>query len=98
MLVLIDANPGLTQSRLAETVRRDRSTMVAVLDELEARGLIARRRGEDRRTNGLWMTRSGHTFLAAAMRRVHAHERRFAARLSAKERRQLFALLDKLKP
>jgi DNA-binding MarR family transcriptional regulator len=96
ILVLIDANPGLTQSRLAEAVRRDRSTMVAVLDELEANGLIARRKGEDRRTNGLWLTRSGRTFLASAMRRVYAHERRFAASLSAKERARLFALLDRL--
>ena len=55
--------------------RRDRSTMVAVLDELETRGLIARRRGEDRRTNGLWLTRSGRSFLAGAMRRVQAHAR-----------------------
>ena len=98
ILLLIDANPGLTQSRLAKTVHRDRSTMVAVLDELETRGLIARRRGEDRRTNGLWLTRSGRSFLAGAMRRVQAHERRFAARLTANERRQLFALLEKLNP
>jgi DNA-binding MarR family transcriptional regulator len=98
VLVLIDANPGLTQSRLAEAVRRDRSTMVAVLDDLEARGLIARRRGEDRRTNGLWLTRSGRAFLAAAMRQVKAHERRFAARLTAKERATLFDLLQKLEP
>jgi DNA-binding MarR family transcriptional regulator len=96
ILVLIDANPGLTQGRLAEAVRRDRSTMVAVLDELEANGLIARRKGEDRRTNRLWLTRPGRTFLASAMRRVYAHERHFAARLSAKERAQLFALLDRL--
>lgn len=96
VLVLIDANPGLTQSRLAEAVRRDRSTMVAVLDELEARGLIARRKGEDRRTNGLWLTRSGKTFLAGVMRRVYAHERRFAARLSAREQAQLFKLLERL--
>ncbi|MGH8735860.1 MAG: MarR family winged helix-turn-helix transcriptional regulator [Burkholderiales bacterium] len=96
ILVLIDANPGLTQSRLAEAVRRDRSTMVAVLDELEGHGLIARRRGEDRRTNGLWLTRSGGTFLAAALRRVRAHERRLAARLTAKERQTLLALLEKL--
>lgn len=98
ILLLIDANPGLTQSRLAEAVRRDRSTMVAVLDELETRGLIARRRGEDRRTNGLWLTRSGRSFLAGAMRRVKAHERRVAARLTTNERRQLFALLEKLNP
>ena len=96
IMVLIDANPGLTQSRLAEAVRRDRSTMVAVLDELEGRGLIERRRGEDRRTNGLWLTRTGKNFLAGAMRRVYAHERRFAARLTARERTQLFDLLERL--
>lgn len=96
VMVLIDANPGLTQSRLAEAVRRDRSTMVAVLDELEARGLIARRKGEDRRTNGLWLTRSGKTFLAGVMRRVYAHERRFAARFTGHERAQLFDLLERL--
>ena len=96
IMVLIDANPGLTQSRLAEAVRRDRSTMVAVLDELESRRLIARRKGEDRRTNGLWLTRSGKLFLAGVMRRVYAHERRVAARITARERAQLFALLERL--
>jgi DNA-binding MarR family transcriptional regulator len=98
VLLLIDANPGLTQSRLAEAVGRDRSTMVAVLDGLEARGLVERRRGEDRRTNGLWATRSGRKFLAAAMRRVYAHERRCAARLTATERATLLSLLEKLEP
>ncbi|MGH8746685.1 MAG: MarR family winged helix-turn-helix transcriptional regulator [Burkholderiales bacterium] len=96
ILILIDANPGLTQSVLAKAIHRDRSTMVAVLDELEGRGLIARRRGEDRRTNGLWLTRSGRSFLSSAMLRVQAHERRIAARLTAKERQELFALLGKL--
>jgi len=45
LLVYIDANPGVTQSRLAEAVNRDRSTMVGVLDQLQARGLVERRRG-----------------------------------------------------
>lgn len=98
ILVLIEANPGLTQSRLAEAVRRDRSTMVAVLDELQARGLITRRKGEDRRTNGLWLTRAGRTFLSGAMRRVQAHERRLAGRLTSRERAMLFELLAKLAP
>lgn len=55
-------------------------------------GLIAGRGGEDRRTNELWLTRSGRNFLATAMRHVQAHERRFAARRTAKERRELVAL------
>ena len=96
LLVTIDANPGVTQSRLAEAVNRDRSTMVAVFDELEARGLIERRRGADRRTNGLWMTRSGRQLLARALRGIALHEQRVASRLSPGERRQLLALLAKI--
>ena len=96
LLVYIDANPGVTQSRLAEAVRRDRSTMVGVLDELEERALIERRRGEDRRTNGLWLTRAGRLLLQRAVREIAAHERRISARLTAPERRLLLELLGKI--
>jgi DNA-binding MarR family transcriptional regulator len=96
LLIYIDANPGVTQSRLAEAAERDRSTMVGVLDQLEARGLIERRRGADRRTNGLWLTRAGRALLVRALRAIERHERRIATRLSAAERRQLLALLGKI--
>ena len=98
LLIYIDANPGVTQSRLAEAAGRDRSTMVGVLDQLEARGLTERRRGVDRRTNGLWLTRNGRALLGRALRAIARHERRISARLSAAERRQLLALLDKISP
>lgn len=96
ILLLIEANPGVTQSRLAQAVSLDRSTMVGVLHALEARGLVERRRGEDRRTNGLSLTRSGQQFVASLKQRIRVHERRVAARLSAAERAQLVALLEKL--
>lgn len=96
LLILIDANPGVTQSRLAEAVRRDRSTMVGVVDQLEAKGLVERRRGDDRRTNGLWLTRTGRQLLARALRRIADHERRIASRLSPAERRRLLELLGKI--
>ena len=96
LLIYVDANPGVTQSRLAEAVERDRSTMVGVLDQLEARGLIERRRGADRRTNGLWLTRAGRTLLARALRGITRHEHRIASRLNASERRQLLDLLAKV--
>ena len=96
MLLLIDANPGVTQGRLARAVRLERSTMVGVVDALEARGLIERRRGEDRRTNGLWLTRAGRARLGRIKRRIEVHEDRVAARLSAAERKALLALLEKL--
>ena len=96
ILLLIDANPGVTQSRLALAVGLDRSTMVGVLHALEARALVERRRGDDRRTNGLWLTRGGRALVASLKRRIRVHERRVAARLTAQERAQLLALLEKL--
>ena len=96
ILMLVDANPGVTQGRLAEAVGLDRSTMVGVIDALEDGGLLERRRGEDRRTNGLWLTRSGRSLLARVKRRIELHEKQVAASLSAAERSQLLALLEKL--
>ena len=93
MLVLIEANPGVTQTRLAEAVGLDRSTLVAVLDQLEERGLLERRRGVDRRTNGLWLTRRGKSLVARMKERIRAHEDRLAARLTDTERSSLLALL-----
>jgi DNA-binding MarR family transcriptional regulator len=96
ILLLIEANPGVTQSRLAQAVSLERSTMVGVLHTLEARGLVERRRGADRRTNGLWLTPLGRSLVSRLKRRIQLHERRVAARLSAEEREQLLALLAKL--
>jgi DNA-binding MarR family transcriptional regulator len=96
ILFLVEANPGVTQSRLAGAVRLDRSTLVGVLHVLQAQGLLERRRGEDRRTNGLWLTRAGSVLAARLRRRIGAHEKRVAARLSAGERARLLALLEKL--
>jgi DNA-binding MarR family transcriptional regulator len=96
ILLLLEANPGVTQSRLAQAVSLERSTMVGVVDVLESRGLIERRRGADRRTNGLWLTDPGRELVARLKRRIQLHERRVAARLSVQERAQLLALLEKL--
>ncbi len=96
ILLLLEANPGVTQSRLAQAVSLDRSTMVGVVDMLEGRGLIERRRGHDRRTNGLWLTDAGRVLVGRLKRRILAHERRVAAHLTVQERAQLLALLKKL--
>jgi DNA-binding MarR family transcriptional regulator len=98
LLALVEANPGVSQSRLAHAVGLDRSTMVAVLDQLGDARLVERRAGPDRRTNGLWLTRDGKRLLARLKRRVTEHEARIAGRLSAKERETLFKLLRRLGP
>jgi DNA-binding MarR family transcriptional regulator len=96
VLILIEGNPGLAQSRLAEAVGLDRSTLVPLLDQFETDALVERRPGPDRRTNGLWLTPAGKRFLAKVKERVAAHEQRLLAPLSASERATLFALLAKV--
>jgi DNA-binding MarR family transcriptional regulator len=97
LLVIIEANPGLKQSDLADAAMLDRSTMVPALDKLESRGLVARRPPpEDRRVNGLWLTADGAALLRRLKRRVLAHEQRLTGGLSGQERDQLFDLLGRL--
>ena len=96
ILLIIDANPGVTQTRLAHAVGLDRSTLVGVLHALEARSLVERRRGKDRRTKGLLLTRAGRALVTDLKRRIRVHERRVAARLTAEERTQLLELLARL--
>jgi DNA-binding MarR family transcriptional regulator len=67
-----------------------------VLHALQARNLVERRRGEDRRTNGLWLTRPGRTLVASLKQRIRVHERRVASSLTPAERARLLHLLEKL--
>lgn len=97
VLVLVEQNAGMNQSELGEALGVDRSTVVATLDRLEARGLLARAPSpSDRRAHALELTAAGHALLTYAARRVSAHEARVARGLSAEERAQLMALLARL--
>lgn len=97
MLQVIAANPGLAQSRLAEAMEVDRSTIVKVVDQLEARGLIVREASaSDKRSYCLRLTAQGAAELPRMQRLMIEHEDAFAQPLSAKERRQLIALLKRL--
>jgi DNA-binding MarR family transcriptional regulator len=99
MLVVIEANPGLNQTELAHAARLDRSSLVPALDKLEARRLVARRASaEDRRVNGLWLTREGSALLKKLKQRVTRHEQRLLRDLSADERATLVALLQRILP
>jgi len=97
VLILIDANPGLNQSELGEAMGVDRSTVVAVIDRLEERGLVARRRApNDRRSYALELTAAGRALLTRLRPLVAAHEARLAAGLSVEERQLLIDLLRRI--
>ena len=96
-LVIIGANPGLSQSVLARVLGIARSGAMMMTDWLEARGLIERRRKPgDARAWGLHLTREGEQFVATVKRRVLKHDISKAKALSRAERRELLRLLDKL--
>jgi DNA-binding MarR family transcriptional regulator len=97
VLSLIGANPGLTQSALARAVGIERSTMVAVIDSLQERGLVERNPSPvDRRSNALVLTDAGRSLLDKLIPLVRGHERRLTAKLSADDKERLIALLIKL--
>jgi DNA-binding MarR family transcriptional regulator len=99
LLVIVEANPGLKQTELANAAQLDRSSLVPALDKLEERGWVARRASEqDRRVNGLWLTDAGAQILRQLKQRVASHERRLAHHLSAAERQQLIDLLGRIFP
>ena len=97
VLTLIEANEGLSQSALARILGIERSTMVAVIDALEAKGWIERTLSEtDRRSNALMLTKSGARLLKKARPLLAGHETEITADLSADEKRVLLELLQRV--
>lgn len=96
-LLLIEANPDISQSAVAEALRFDRSTLVQIIDRLEDRGLVVRHVSPtDRRSHALRLTDEGVAELAKLKQLAAQHEADVAAGLSDPERAQLIALLAKL--
>ena len=96
-LVLIGENPGLSQAQLAAALSVERPNLVAVTDELSAKGLVSRDRlPADRRAYALQLTATGARLLAQASEAVHAHEAQLYAGLSAEEYRVLRRALAKI--
>lgn len=94
-LTLVGANPGLSQTALSRAVGIERSSAVAIIDGLEKRGLLERRR-PDRRSHALHLTAAGKRLLVRLKPQVAAHDAAIAASLSAQEKRLLVDLLDRL--
>jgi DNA-binding MarR family transcriptional regulator len=97
MLQVIAVNSGIGQSRLAEMMEVDRSTIVKVVDQLQGRGLILREPSPtDKRSHCLRLTGKGRAALRRMETLVLRHEDEFTKPLSAEERRFLARLLVRL--
>jgi DNA-binding MarR family transcriptional regulator len=84
-LKVIQANPGISQARVAEVLYIETSRMVQKVDRLEARHLVERRRSDsDRRAHELHLTPAGGDLLAELMPLVEMQERAMAERIGQK--------------
>lgn len=97
VLIAIDHNPGVTQSDICQLLGIQRPNFVAVIDDLEARGLAKRMlSAADRRSNSLQLTAAGKRLLQRAMDLQREHESRLARRLGPGGRQALLELLSRI--
>jgi DNA-binding MarR family transcriptional regulator len=97
ILALLDEGVQETQGAIAQALGYDKGQLVGLLDELEAGGLVERRRDTvDRRRQLVQMTAAGGEALARLRRLSAEFEEEFLGVLSEEERRQLHGLLLKV--
>jgi DNA-binding MarR family transcriptional regulator len=97
ILRILSSTPAITQQRLAVTLGMVPSRLVALIDDMEARGLIERRENpDDRRRYALHLTEKGHSTLEMIGRVSREHSQALLAALSQNEQRQLALFLQRI--
>jgi DNA-binding MarR family transcriptional regulator len=97
VLSLLRENPNITQKRLSQAIGVSPPNLAILLDRLEERGLLARRRNPlDKRSQVLALTPAGARLCARAERTASELERDATAMLTEAERAQLLGLLQKV--
>ena len=97
VLSLIAHNPGITSRQLCSTLGILPPNLVAMINTLEKRKLIARRpHPTDGRAMGLHLTEGGVTLMRDAERTAAGLEAEAAARLTSAESKTLIRLLKKI--
>ncbi|WP_433681374.1 MarR family winged helix-turn-helix transcriptional regulator [Nocardia sp. CA-119907] len=95
-LRILLANDGQSQQQLCEAQRIHRNVMVGLVDELEKRGLVERRKHPtDRRAHAVYLLPAAHELLAQAEGIVAGLDADVTASLDPEERATLVKLLQR---
>lgn len=95
VLLLIDRNPGITQSEIGRVLAIQRANMAPIAALLGERGLVERLPA-DGRSHGLRLSAAGATLARQVRARIDAHEARFLPDLTPAEREALVALVRRV--
>jgi DNA-binding MarR family transcriptional regulator len=97
VLNALDREPLRTQAALAQSIGADKTRIIAVLDELQRRGLIVREPDPaDRRARLLSLTDEGRRLRASVQTAIQEREDHLLARLPAADRRGFLRALEAL--
>jgi DNA-binding MarR family transcriptional regulator len=96
VLALIAANPGSSQTALANRAGLNKSALVGIVDQLERQGLVERdRAASDRRRYQVSVTREGDKAMRELFAAVDREELDLRVALGKRDTTELLALLDK---
>jgi DNA-binding MarR family transcriptional regulator len=94
MLMRLALSEGRSQQAIGELIGLNSTRMVFLVDELEQRGLVERRRNDaDRRSYALYLTDAGRAMLPQVRQVATEHQAGLGSSLSPDERAQLTGLL-----
>jgi DNA-binding MarR family transcriptional regulator len=97
ILRIIEAGDTIAQQAVAERYGVDRSTMVEVVDKLEAKQLLSREKNpQDRRSYNLIITPKGRKTITRARRISAALHKKFLSPLTEEESDKLYESLARL--
>lgn len=97
VLATICEHPGISAADICRTLGMQRANIVAILADLDSRGLFLRDPDpDDNRIQRLFPTRKGAEEAARLMALIAEHEERMLAGLSQAERRDLRRLLARI--
>jgi DNA-binding MarR family transcriptional regulator len=99
LLMLAEANPGISQIELANQLDQDKATLVGLIHWLEGEDWVVRKRSTvDRRRQGIFLTAAGRRKLTGLRQQMLEHEARFTRLFTAEELAQLIAFLRRIHP
>jgi DNA-binding MarR family transcriptional regulator len=97
VLWLVDDHPGIAQTDLAQRLRMDRATTMAIINRLQDRHYLRRTKSPtDARKQALYLEPGGVAVLAKAKDAIGAHEAWLKARFSPREVTQLIEMLARI--